>query len=418
MAIAVAPIASAGAERRVSLERLLPLFAFAVLLLAAMVWADRPPTMEKTDFSVTYIGSRMVHLGMGARLYDLDEQRKLKRELLPDAEPLLFEHPPFEAFLLSPLGALPYKWAYLLWGLINIAVWLTLPFLLRPYALVPRDELGYLVLWLLFAPLGVALFQGQSSLFILLFYALAFVQLKRGHDFRAGAIFGLALMKFQFAVPFALILLLARKRKFVKGFLLTGAALSAISFYAVGWSGIVSYIHLLTSISSHPDNASYGSAIGMATLQGFVHATLGETLPKSVVTVIVVGLTLSLIGWVAGQWRKLGRTVQEPAFDLMFSASVVVSLLTGFHMFTHDLSPMMLAMLLVVAHFPAREHKWLRWILAVTLCMLWTPPLFFLLLAKHSSYLWVPVLLAFLFATAKHADYANVLQVRSQQAVS
>jgi hypothetical protein len=331
----------------------------------------------------------------------------------------MFEHPPFEAFLLSPLGAIPYKWAYLLWGLINIAVWLTLPFLLRPYSSAPRDELAYLVLWLLFAPLGVALFQGQSSLFVLLFYALAFVQLKRGRDFRAGALFGLALMKFQFAVPFVLILFLARRWKFVKGFLVTGGALAAISLYAVGWSGIVSYLHLLTNISGHPDNASYGSAIGMATLQGLVHAMLGSVLAKSMVTAIVIGLSLGLIGWTAWLWCKVGRTAQEPAFDLMFSAAVVVSLVTGFHMFTHDLSPMMLAMLLVVAHFPQREQKWLRRIVAANLCLFWIPPLFFLLVARQSSYLWVPVLLAFLFATAKHADNAGIAsQFRPQQAVS
>ncbi|HKS75886.1 MAG TPA: glycosyltransferase family 87 protein [Terriglobales bacterium] len=407
MALAASPMAVSGEGKRVSLESLLVRFAFAVLLVSALLWADRPPTMEKTDFSVTYIGSRMVHLGMGPKVYDLDEQRKLKQELLPDAEPLLFEHPPFEAFLLSPLGALPYKWAYLVWGLMNSVVWLTLPFLLRPYAPLPTDELGYLVLWLLFAPLGVALFQGQSSLFILLFYALAFLDLKRGHDFRAGALFGLALMKFQFAVPFALILLLARKRQFIKGFLLTGAALLAISFYAVGWDGIVSYIHLLTNISRHPDNASYGSAIGMATLQGLIHATLGEILAKSVVTVIVLGLSLGLIGWIAWQWRKLGRATQEPAFDLVFSAAVVVSLVTGFHMFTHDLSPMMLAMLLVLAHFSRRHQTWLRWTLAASLCLFWIPPLFFLLLAKHSSYLWVPVLLLFVWAIVKDAENAG-----------
>lgn len=400
-------MSSATVNKRISLERVLPLFAFAVMLVAAVLWADRAPTMEKTDFSVTYIGSRMIHLGVGAKLYDLDEQRRLKRELLPEAEPLLFEHPPFEAFLLSPLGALPYKWAYLIWGIINIAVWLTLPFLLRPYAQAPKDELGYLVLWLLFAPLGVALFQGQSSLFILLFYLLAFLQLKRGHDVGAGAVFGLALMKFQFAVPFALILMLAGNWKFIKGFLMTAAGLAAISLYAVGWDGILSYIHLLTNISNHPDNASYGSAIGMATLQGFVHATLGGAFGKPIVTVIVLGLSLALIGWTAREWRRVGAMTQEPAFDLMFSAAVVASLVTGFHMFTHDLSPMMLAMMLILAHFPARDHRWLRRILAASLCLFWVPPLFFLLLARHSSYLWVPVLLAFCFGVARQAEIVS-----------
>ena len=36
---------------------------------------------------------------------------------------------------------------------------------------------------------------------------------------------------------------------------------------------------------------------------------------------------------------------QNPAFDLMFAAAVTASLLSGFHMFTHDFSPLILAML-------------------------------------------------------------------------
>ena len=209
-----AQVATVASAKPLELDNILAYFGctrFCPGRRRRVFWADRPPTMEKTDFSVTYIGSRMVYLGQGSRLYDLAEQRKLKQSLLKDAEPLIYEHPPFEALLLAPLGALPYKTAYLLWGLINVAVWLSLARVLRPYAPAPRDELAYLALWLLFAPLGVALFQGQSSIFLLLVYALTFIALKRGDDLRAGAILGLGLFKFQFILPFALIFLLRRQ---------------------------------------------------------------------------------------------------------------------------------------------------------------------------------------------------------------
>ncbi len=218
-------------------ENIVAMLAFAVLLVAVVFLADRPPINERTDFSVTYIGSRMVYLGLGPKLYDLAEQQKLKRVLLPDAEPLIYEHPPFEALLLAPLGALRYKTAYLIWGLINVAIWLMLTYLLRPYAPAPRDDLGYLALWLLFAPLGVALFEGQSSLLLVLLYAIAFIQLRSGRDFRAGAILGLALFKFQFVVPLAVIFLLQRKWRFMKGFLATGTVLGVLSLVAVGFAG-------------------------------------------------------------------------------------------------------------------------------------------------------------------------------------
>ncbi|MBZ5612971.1 MAG: DUF2029 domain-containing protein [Acidobacteriia bacterium] len=400
--------------KRIELENVIALLAFAILLVSAVFWADRPPTMEKTDFSVTYIGSRMVYLGQGSKLYDLAEQRKLKRLLLPDAEPLIYEHPPFEALLLAPLGALPYKTAFLIWGLINAAIWLMLPYLLRPYAPAPRDDLGFLVLWLLFAPLGVALFQGQSSLLILLAYSLAFVALKRGRDFRAGAILGLGLFKFQFILPFVLIFLLRRQWRFLKGFLATAAGLGVLSVVAVGWPGIWSYIHLLVSIARHPDNSTFGAAIGMGTVQGFVHALLGKVLGRSVISLLVAAISASLIGWTAWRWRaaedrERGRTFDLRTFDLMFAASVVVALVTGLHMFTHDLSPLLLAMLLVAAHFPGSDKPALRFTLGAALVVFWIPPLYFALLAWHCVYLWFPVLAVFWLGTLRLALNGSAL---------
>ena len=402
MPVTTAQIAPTS-PKSVKFEHLLALFGCAVLLVSLVFLADRPPINERTDFSVTYVGSRMVYLGLGTKLYDLSEQNKLKKPLLPNAEPLIYEHPPFEALLLAPLGALPYKTAYLIWGLINAAIWLLLPYLLRPYAPAPRDDVGYLLLWLLFAPLWVALFEGQSSLLVLLLYSITFIQLRCGREFRAGAVFGLALFKFQFAIPFVLILLVQRKWRFMKGFLATATTLGTLSLVAVGWRGVVSYINLLMGIAAHPGNASYGSAIGMATVQGFVHPLLGSLLGRSATSLIVVGVSVFLMLWTAWRWRKAGPAADRRTFDLMFAAAVVVSLVTSLHMFTYDLSPLLLAMLVVAGYFPGRAHTLLRMVLGTILIMFWMPPLFLLLLARHQVYLWFPVLMLFMIGIFKLA---------------
>ena len=156
--------------------------AAAIMLVAALYWSAKEPSVEKRDFSVTYLGAYMVHFGMGPKLYDVSEQTTLKATLLPNSEPLIFEHPPFEALLLSPLAVFPYRTAYLIWGALNIVIWLALPWVLRPYAPLPRDPLAYLALWFLFAPLGVTLFQGQSSLLVFLLFSLAFISLKQREE--------------------------------------------------------------------------------------------------------------------------------------------------------------------------------------------------------------------------------------------
>ena len=252
-----------------------------------MLWTANGSRLEKIDFSVTYLGAYMVHQRQGAKLYDLTEQVKLRSALYRHPNPLIFEHPPFEALLLAPLAALPYKTAYVIWGSVNALIWLILPYLLRPYAPAPRDSLAYLTLWFIFAPLGVALFQGQSSLILLLFYALTFISLKRGYELSAGVCLALGLFKFQFVVPFALILLVRKKWRFVAGFAVCAAVLSLLSLKAVGWRGVTSYVHLLLSIGNNPGNVSYGSAVDMPTLHGFVYAVSRQLFSVRAISVIV-----------------------------------------------------------------------------------------------------------------------------------
>jgi hypothetical protein len=385
-----------GASRQLSSSRTELVFASiaaAILLVSAVLWADRPPTNEMTDFSVTYTGSRMVYLGLGTKLYDLDQQRTLKRTLLPHAEPLIFEHPPFEALLLAPLGALPYKTAYLLWGLINVAIWLFLPYLLRPYAPVPRDDLAYALLWLLFAPPGITLFQGQSSLIVLLLYSLCFVAWKQGRDFRAGVLLGLGLFKFQFVLPFVLVFLLLRKWRFMQGFSLSAIVLALLSLLAVGWQGIRAYIQLLMHVSAGLDNQFYGSSFDMPTVSGFVHSLLGTVAGATTMSWIVAAITAGLIVLTVWYWKKVELSTAASSHDLMFAATIVVSLVAGMHMFMHDLSPLILALLLIAARW--REGMPVIWrpILRASIVLFWIVPLYFLLVAWHRGYLLFPVLM-------------------------
>jgi hypothetical protein len=390
-----------GGTRAINLgfnESTLALLASAVLLVGAVLWGARGPLTEKTDFSLTYVGARIVYQGQGARLYDLGKQKEVRDSLFQHPNPLVFEHPPFEALFLSPLAGLPYRTAYLVWGLANVLVWLSLPVLLRPYTPAPRDALTYLALWLLFAPLGVALFQGQSSLFLLLLFAVEFVQLKRGRELPAGIWLGLGLFKFQFVLPFALIFLLRAKWKFLAGFTISAAVLGVLSWIAVGWVGLFQYVHLLLAVGANPQNLSYGAAVDMPTLHGFAHAVLGRIASPAVISGVVAISSLVLIVFMAWRWRQQDAKPEGCSFDLMFAAALTVSLMTGVHMFTHDFSPLMLALLLVCAHLSGKTRRGLRTILGAALAIFWFPPVYFALVTWHCLYLMFPLLLAFTLA--------------------
>ncbi len=370
-------------------------FGVAVLLLGAVLWAATGPLTEKTDFVLTYFGAYMIRKGEGPKLYDLREQERVRNSLFKHPNPLVYEHPPFEALLFAPLAGLPFRVAYLIWGIVNTAIWLVLSYVLRPHAPVPKDVLGYFALWLLFAPLGVALFQGQTSLVLLLVYTATFLSLKHGHDLEAGWWLGFGLFKFQFVLPFALIFLFRRRWKFLAGFLLSATLLGVLSLIAVGWQGLLGYVDLILKISRKPANVSYGSAVDMPTLHGFMYAVLGNTLSLGALTLLVAVISVFMILLTAWSWVRADRRNPHSAFDLMFSAALTVSLLTGLHMFTHDFSPLMLAMLLAARHFPGQGRPALRLVLATVLVLLWIPPIYFALVAWHGLYLMSPILLVF-----------------------
>jgi len=237
-----------------------------------------------------------------------------------------------------------------------------------------------------------------------------FIQWKRGRDFWAGVLLGLGLFKFQFVAPFALVFMLRRKWRFVQGFLLTAAGLGVLSLIAVGWQGIWSYVRLLTHVSAGMENQFYGSYRDMPTVAAFVHALLGDILGGGRITAIAAAASAGLILWVA--WCLKSAGAEGAAGDLMFAATIVVSLVTGAHMFMHDLSPLLLAMWLAVAHFPARERRALRTILGAALVLFWMPPLYIALVACHRGYLGLPVLIIFLGGVVAAANDRSNLRGR------
>ncbi|HZP17236.1 MAG TPA: glycosyltransferase family 87 protein, partial [Terriglobales bacterium] len=304
----------------------LGLLMAAIVLFTAVVWTARGANVEKTDFALTYVGAKIVHDGLGSRLYDLTLQKQMRDSLFQSPSPLVFQHPPFEALLLSPLASYPFRTAYLIWGSLNAAIWMIIMVALRSRLPWPSENLAYLALWFLFAPLGVALYQGQSSVLLLALFAVCFTQLERGREFAAGMALGLGLIKFQFALPLALIFLFRRRWSFLCGFAATSAVLGWLSIFAVGWRGLASYVRLLFAISSHPQDVSYGSGVDMPTIHGFVYAVLGRWLSTAGLAFVAAVLSVLLLTWMAWRWQSVKP---GPSHALMFAAAIAASLLAG-----------------------------------------------------------------------------------------
>ena len=127
---------------------------------------------------------------------------------------------------------------------------------------------------------------------------------------------------------------------------------------------------------------------------------------------LLVGATsMVLILFTAWRWGLAKEKTAQA--DLMFAAAIVISLAVGSHMFTHDLSPLLLAMFLVIPRVTKDHGIVLRSALWTTLILLWIPAVYFALIAWHRMYLLFPALIIFAAVAMRLAADPRICDARS-----
>jgi len=286
------------------------------------------------DFRVFYASGHLLAIGNASRLYDPDTQRQAQNSLIaPDSRTLPFLYPPFAALLYAPFALLPYKLAFFALALIN----LTLLFIVARWLQRRLNPSEYLPAWLsppalallvplcLF-PVSIALMQGQTTFLLLLLYTACFLALERGRSFLAGALLAATLLKFQLTIPIALLFLIWRQGRFLRGFTCGVAALAVLSFALVGPHGITHYCaslaHITSQTLSHPEVAhqQYGmSAREMPNLHGlFVllteapsHSPTGFPLAYALTAIS----SILVFVWAARQRPSLASLFPQPCWS-------------------------------------------------------------------------------------------------------
>ena len=135
--------------------------ALLLFLVTAMVGnfflpAERAVSLRSAgyDFLAFYTGGTFVRTGQSEKLYDLEAVRAFQHgmaretgiELRPGAVGP-FWNPPIVAWVFAPLSALPYRAAFLLWTIANLACFagamgILSSIVARALPARPRDELG------------------------------------------------------------------------------------------------------------------------------------------------------------------------------------------------------------------------------------------------------------------------------------
>jgi hypothetical protein len=361
---------------------------FAALYLAGMIalnawilWGERDKIRQGYgDFSIFYTAGKIVERGQSARLYDWPLQWQIQREFAPEVTirqgPLLYTHPPFEALAFSLLARFSFPTAVLLWTAVKILLLVfVVPVCLGRgpprELLLPEPWIG--LLCLAYFPVALDLLQGQDSMIVFLSFAFSYAALRRGAEFSAGMWLGLGLVKFQFALPVALVYLLRRKWKVFWGFSLVGSILLLVSIALVRWRGLTAYPRSLIFGAVSPQV--------MPNLRGVMTTLLGQAPAGFLVTVAVVGVLISAWLWKA---RDEDATLHLAGFSL----TVVVTQYTSYHAYGHDMTLLLVPMLGLTGRIlkGSEIRGWPRAVFLTAVAVLSFSPLFWFLLSRTNLF--------------------------------
>jgi len=387
--------------RPTSAEIRIALGLTAALLLGCALLQTATFEARNYDFSTRYASGLILRRGDGSKLYSLEEERRVQEALFERKGVMVETHPPFEIPFYALLTKLPYNHAYIVFAIINISIWMFFVRLIRSCVPVPEHTFHYLLLCFTFFPLWAALLQGQTSLLLLLLYGATFLALKRKRDFVAGVFLGLGLFRFQLVLPFVLICILRKKWKLTAGFASVVLLLAAISVLAVGRQGVMSYAHLMIDTAKHPSNPAYASIrpSDMPTVRGFLAAILTGWVSQKWINAGTALVSAFVILFTAWRWRQEDRRDEDDSLGLIFAAALTVTLITGFYVLAHDMSLMLLAVLLTLASSQqSRDSRW--WlVLKALIIVLYLPFVYMLLLHWHRMSMLFPILVIFLLVT-------------------
>ena len=183
----------------------------------------------------------------------------------------------------------------------------------------------------------------------------------------------------------------------------TRGLLILISVVVSGWGVFGSYPGMFL-------NSKYRFLMGFepqyaANIHGLVYLLAGERVPVIVSFALVVSLSAVLLWIVARRW-------ENEDCDLSFSAGLLATILTGYHLFIYDLTLLLLAVAVTCGELARRRILLGQRLLAVILIIFFVPPLHYLLTVEHIYALMSIPVAVFLGINLREAGKPTVLLAR------
>ena len=320
---------------------ILVMIAFNARLL---VPATEPASQGAADFSIFYAGANMVRSGWSHQLYNLHSQARFHSAYYR-SHPLPYNHPAYELLLFLPLVALSFSSAYYTWMCLNVGIlFLIAAVLSKGFEITLLSNPGFIFsAALAFLPVCVCLLQGQDSLLLVFIYSATYLAMKKRRDFAAGLLLSLGLFKFTLVLPFVIPFLVQRYWKLLAGFVLGAGSLAVVSLAITGVTGSLEYIALMRLLLERPE-IGYITPSLMPNLRGLMTSIASS---KSSVEGVVAALSIVVIAFTAV--IVVRPAVRDQRFDLAFALNITSVVLTSYHLYVHDSSLLLLALLLAAS---------------------------------------------------------------------
>lgn len=332
-------------DRRVLRNLLVGMFIINAVVLAVS-WNEI--MAGKNDFPPLYASAQMVREGQAARIYDLEAENSYVRRTSDVTRPPN-NHLPYENLIFVPFTYLQFPQAHISWTLLSIAMLVLVALMVCEFR-ADTASFGLTLLTILaFFPVWYCLLQGQDSILLLLLFTLSFWSYRRGRHDLAGFVLALGLFRPQLVLPFAFVMFLAGKWRFLRGFIPGVTFVVALSVWIVGFHGMADYARILISQGMQGSASTlveqwHVQPSLMTTLRGLLWISLPSSAPSFVQRFLLLAGTSFGLLWAANGVRS---AKDEATLDLAFALAVVVVAVVSFHSFLHDFSLVILPVLIM-----------------------------------------------------------------------
>ena len=301
----------------------------AIAQLTVFVVGLRLGSDGRADFRTMYTAGYMLRAGQRHDLYNVETEYAAQKKIVSDSLNFPFIHPAAEAVLFWPLSFLTYRVAYFVFAVVNMALLVAVAILVYPY--LPRLAAAWkplpFAIFLCYLPAGFVIVLGQTQLFVLLLISLAFVADRRGKDFSAGTLLGFTIIRFEIALPIAVLFLVWKRWRTLQGFLVSASVVLTVSMLLVGLRQSLAYAQTLYSMATmlaRPSN-QVASVVFPGTMPNIRGLTFEAGLHGTIGVAVTIVASMAILGF-AGR-----RPASLPL-------AITVALLIGYHNHIEDLA--------------------------------------------------------------------------------